>query len=221
VSRSSLPTVAVVAVAAGLLLSACGGGGSSNSDKIIKSSTAPAPTSASPEPTASPVDTVKRPATTLPKDFKVTFDWPSTGDATKDAVLHDAEQYVLAYNRASALDSTKDPAYQFYSRDQGLTYARAQIDANIQGGYAPTGLDAYYRATVTVLGSGRASVTYCEDESRAYSKETKTGKVDITTPDDSAFVFYNTLFVKDAVSNGVWQASHVVVTEKAVSQCKR
>jgi len=162
---------------------------------------------------------VKRPSTALPAGLSVTFDWPKTGDATKDAVLNDAEQYVLSYNRAAALSDLNDPAYGFYSRDQGLTYARAQIQANIDGGWAPTGVDHYYQAKAAIVRTGAVTLSYCEDQSKAYSKNVKTGKVNITTSSINSFIQYNVLFVKDDGSNGVWQASQVVVIEKA-AQCE-
>ena len=220
-TRTSLLTAAACAVSAGLLLTGCGGGSSDSADKNRPSdSGTSSATSASPTATATASDNVKRPSTALPKDFTVTFDWPKTGDSTKDAVLNDGEQYVRGLNRAAALSDVKDPAYQFYSRNQGLTYARTQIDGNISGGWVPTGVDRYYRAKVALAGSGNATLSYCEDERKAYSKEVTTGKVDVTTPSDNSFVLYNALFVKDANSNGVWQASQITVIEKAVAQCK-
>lgn len=222
VTRSFLPTVSAVSAvaAAALLLTGCGGG-SGGSDKIDQSD-ATTTSAAAPTTTASatPSDTVKRPSTALPKDLTMTFDWPKTGDATKDAVLNDAEQYIRGYNRAAAAHNLKDPAYQFYSRDQGLTYAQAQIKANISGNWAPMGDDRYYGDKLKVVSSGSVTLSYCRNQTKAYSKNFTSGKVNITTPSDSDYVLYNVLFTKDAVSNGVWQASHVVVVERA-TQCKQ
>lgn len=217
-TRSSLPIAVAAAVSAGLLLTACGGGGSDSSDKIQPDTTGPSASASSPTASASASSAVRRPSTALPKGFTVTFDWPKTGDATKDAILQDGEQYIRAYNRAAALGTLKDPAYGFYSRNQGLSYAQAQIKANIDGGWAPTGVDHYYRVKADVIRTGAATLSYCEDQSKAYSKNVKTGKVNITTASANSFVLYNVLFVKDAASNGVWQASQVTVIERA-TQC--
>jgi hypothetical protein len=220
VTRTSLPLAVAVAVSAGLLLTACGGGGSDNSDKIQSSD--PATTSASPSssPTASATvsDSAKGPSTALPKDLTMVFDWPKTGDATKDAVLNDGEQYVRAYTRAAAAHNLKDPAYQFYSRDDAFTYARNQVTENTKDDLAPTGLDRYYSATVGNVKSGSATLSFCEDQSKNYSKEVKTGKVLVTTPSITDYYQYNLLLFKDP-SDGVWQASKITVLE--APKCKR
>ncbi|MEV6013035.1 hypothetical protein AB0M29_40515 [Streptomyces sp. NPDC051976] len=218
-NRTSVPIAGAVTASVLLLLTACGGGGSDTADHIQPSAGGKPSASSNPTPSSTQAG-AERPSTALPKDLKLVFDWPKTGDPTKDAVFADAAQYVRAYNRAAASHDLKDPAYQFYSRDQGLTYAHAQITANIDGGWAPTGVDHYYRAKVTLPRPGSATLTYCRDQTKAYSKNVATGKVHLTTPSDSDFVLYNVLYVKDASSKGVWQASHVVVIEKA-TQCKR
>lgn len=218
-TRTSLPVGVAVFVTAGLLLSACGGGGSDSSDKIQSSgSPSASPTASSASPSASAADAVKRPSTAVPKDLKMVFDWPRTGDAVKDAVLNDGEQYVLAYTRAAASHDLKDPAYLFYSRDDALTYARGQVTQNIKDDLAPTGLDSYYSATVAKVDSTSATLSFCEDQSKNYSKELKTGKVLVTTPSIDDFYQYNLLLFKDP-SNGVWKTSKITVME--APKCKR
>jgi hypothetical protein len=217
VTRSTLP-IAAAALSAGLLLTACGGGGADNSDKIQPSSTTANPTATSAVPTAT-ADAVKRPSTALPKDLTMAFDWPKTGDATKDAVLGDGEQYIRALKRASAEDNLKDPAYQFYSRDDALSYAHDQIKANVDGGYAPMGQDHYYSAKVGLVRSGSATLSFCRDQSKVFSKVVKTGKVLRSAPNADSFIQYNLLLVKDGHSNGVWQTSQITVIEGA-KQCR-
>ncbi|WP_335981207.1 MULTISPECIES: hypothetical protein [Streptomycetaceae] len=219
-TRSFLPTAAVTSAlaAAAVLLAGCGGGSGGSktidsSDRTTTSAAAPTQTA-----TATPSDQAKGPSTALPKDLTMTFDWPSTGDATKDAVLDGGRQYLKAYNRAAAAHDLKDPAYQFYSRDDALTYARDQINQNIKDDLAPTGLDRYYSATVSDVQAGSATLSFCEDQSKSYSKEVKTGKVLVTTPSIDDYYQYNLLLFKDT-SNGVWQASKITVLE--APKCKR
>jgi hypothetical protein len=213
VTRAALPVCAALAASAALLLTACGGGGSDSADKARPSDTGtPSATATSASPSATASDGVNRPSTALPKDLTMTFDWRTTGNVTKDAVLHDGRQYVQAFNRAAALNSLKDPAYQFYSRDQALTYARGQITDNIKEGWAPTGLDRYDSAKVAVVSDTSATLTFCEDQSKNYSKELKTGKVLLTTPSIGDYYRYNLLLFKDP-TNGVWQTSKITVLE--------
>ncbi|MFF7197231.1 hypothetical protein ACFZAM_26430 [Streptomyces sp. NPDC008079] len=221
-TRSSLPIAVALAASAGLLLTACGGGGSDSSDKIQPSETVTtaAPTATTASPTQAAGDGVNRPSTELPKDLTMAFEWPKTGDATKDAVLNDGEQYLRALKRASARDDLKDPAYQFYSRNAALTYAHDQIKANVDGGFAPTGEDHYYSAKVSIVRSGSATLSFCRDQSKVFSKKVKTGEVLRSAPNDDSFILYNLLLTKDAASNGVWQSSQITVIEGA-KQCRR
>lgn len=221
-TRSSLPTAVALAASAALLLTACGGGGSDSSDKIQPSATTATAAATTPPPTtpsATPTDTVNRPSTALPKDLTMVFDWPKTGDATKDAVLHDGEQYLRALKRASARNDLKDPAYQFYSRNAALTYAHGQIKANIDGGWAPTGQDHYYGAKTSIVRSGSATLSFCRDQSKVFSMNVKTKAVNRTAPNDDSYILYNILLVKDAASNGIWQSSQITVIEGA-KQCR-
>lgn len=221
-TRSSL-TVAACAVSVGLMLTACGGGGSDSSDKIqpsmARTTTSTTPSQSQSQSAIPTADGVKRPSTALPKDLTMTFDWPKTGDTTKDAVLSDGEQYIRALKRASAEDDLKDPAYQFYSRDDALSYAHDQIKANIDAGYAPTGHDHYYDAKVNVVRTGSATLGFCRDQSEVFSKEVTTGKVLRSTPNADSFLQYNVLLVRDGSSNGVWQSSRITVIEGA-KQCR-
>lgn len=213
-TRSALYVTAALTAATAILLTACGGSNAGDSDKIAGTSTT-APTAT---PSASPADAVKRPPTDLPKDLTMVFDWPKTGDATKDAVLNDSMQYLRAVKRASAGNDLRDPAYGFYSRDQALSYAHAQIKANIDGGWAPVGQDHYFRATVDAFKAGSATLSFCRDQSKVFSKKVTTGKVNRTGVDDSSYLLYNLLLVKDSVSKGVWQTTRITVLKAA--QCK-
>jgi hypothetical protein len=219
-TRTSLPVAVAVAVSGGLLLAACGGGGGSDSsDPIQPATTAPAAVTAAGTPTArvTVAGGVTRPSTALPKDLTMTFEWPKTGDATKDAVLSDAEEYVRAYTRAAAAHNLKDPAYLFYSRGDALSYARDQINQNIKQDWAPTGIDSYYSAKVATVRSNSATLTFCEDQSKNYSKDLKTGKVLVTTPSIDDYFRYNLLLYKNPA--GVWQAAKITVLEAPA--CKR
>ncbi|MDF9813825.1 hypothetical protein [Streptomyces sp. SPB162] len=217
-TRSTLPIAAALTMATVLSLSACGGD-ATPSDKISGVPTAAPTTTAPATPSTAPSDSVKRPATDLPSDLKMVFTWPKTGDAARDAVLNDGEQYMRAIKRASAKSDLKDPAYTFYSRNDGLTYAHNQIKANISGGWAPTGDDRYYEAKADVFKAGSATLTFCRDQSKVFSKKVKTGEVVRTPATDKSFVLYNLLLVKDSTSRGVWQTSKITVVEGA-AQCK-
>ncbi|MCM2427837.1 hypothetical protein [Streptomyces sp. RKAG337] len=218
-TRSTPPIAAALATATALALALTACGSDAKPSEGISGVPTTAPTTAPTTPSASPADSVKRPPTDLPSDLKMVFTWPKTGDAARDSVLNDGEQYMRAIKRASAKDDLKDPAYAFYSRNDGLAYAHNQIKANIDGGWAPTGDDRYYEAKADVFKAGSATLTFCRDQSKVFSKKVKTGEVLRTPADDKSYVLYNLLLVKDGSSNGVWQTSKITVVEGA-AQCK-
>jgi hypothetical protein len=212
VTRSTLPIAVTVTALLGLPLSACGGGSEpADRKEPVATSTAPPP--------AATAEAVRRPTTELPGNLRMVFDWPKTGDAAKDAVLTDAEQYVRALKRASARHDLKDPAYRFYARNAALTYAHDQIKVNIDGGWAPVGDDRYYDVKVDLLDSGRATLGFCRDQSKVFSRDVRTGRVNRGAPNANSYVLYNLLLVHDDASNGVWQASEITVIE-GVAKCR-
>ncbi|MGP3922311.1 hypothetical protein [Streptomyces sp. 8N616] len=207
-SARSLPiTAAACAVAAAMMLAACSGG----EDKPKDDKIAGAESSDTSTPSASPTADGARPNTELPEDLRMVFEWNKTGKPAADAVFADAEQYFRGLKRASVNHDLKDPAYSFYSRDEGLSYAIKQIKLNIEGGLAPTGTDRYFNGKVAVFEKGSAGLVTCRDQSKLYSKNTKSGKVEKTDPkDERNFVLYNLGLRKDP--KGVWKVSDVSVT---------
>ncbi len=206
-------TAIALTASAILLLSACSG--SSHSSVAVKGAQ-PAPASMS--PSASAAADPKGPTITLPADLRVVFQWNPTGDPVKDAVLKDTEQYIRGLNEASIKANPNDPGYRFYSEGSAAQYAYEQVEANIKGGWVPTGTDRFYEAQVAVASDGEAGITFCEDQSRNFSKVVKSGKILRTAPSDADYYFYNIGLVEDSVK-GVWRTNKITVQGKAV-RCK-
>ncbi|WP_031519882.1 hypothetical protein [Streptomyces sp. NRRL F-5123] len=205
--------LACVAVSAALLLSACGG--SKKDDGKIKdpgtdvSTSAPAPTttSAAPSPTAAGV---KRPTITFPADFKDVFEGGKTGDPVKDAILADNQGYVTAIDDAVIQGSTHTDALEFYSTGKASTNAVEFVNSFLSQGQSLYGTTRYYNREVTMLSKDQAALLYCGDETNAFPKDRKTGKVDrgTSTEDKSRnYVFYNTDLKKNA--QGVWVTDNI------------
>ncbi|MDJ0346707.1 hypothetical protein QMK19_34590 [Streptomyces sp. H10-C2] len=210
-------TVALVTAAA-LALTACSGDDAKTSGQATGAPSTPSTTTPTRD-TSSPSATARRPVTDLPSDLKMVFVWPKTGNTTQDAVLNDGEQYIRALKRASAKNDLTDPGYAFYSRNDGRAYARSQIQANITGGWAPTGDDRYYDAKADVFKAGSATLSFCRDQSKVFSKNVETGAVVRTSPNAKSFVLYNLLLVTDTASHGVWQTTKITVIAGA-PQCR-
>ncbi|MEV0639640.1 hypothetical protein AB0I77_32840 [Streptomyces sp. NPDC050619] len=214
--RRSLPVAAALAATAALLLTACGSGddSSGDNDKIAGADTGSPATSASPSASAS--DSAGRPDIRLPEDVENVFEGWKTGDATKDAALSDAEQALNSVDDAIARGDTDSKALAFYYQGDALVsevkWVQAWLDENI----AWTGTTRYFNPQVTLRDKKTAVVIYCANDSKAYNKDRKTGKVDKTPTADSPYVLYNTRMEKNA--DGVWQTTGLI-TKRGNAQC--
>jgi len=205
VKRRTLPTAAALAAAAGLLLTACGGGDDSSkaNDKIAG---ADAGGSSSPTPSASATAEKNAPRFTFPSDVKVTVDRDSTGDTTKDAILRDVAHSTQANIEAFAQGKSQTTNMNRYFAGAAFTYWVQQVADFKKDGLTLTGQYRYYDFEVTDVANGKtAAARYCEDQSKAFSKEIKTQKVLRTKVTDKSFVLYTLQAQKD--SAGDWQVT--------------
>jgi hypothetical protein len=220
VSRTTLPTATAVTttvLTAALLLTACSGNSSTSSGKI---STAPpvAPTTTS-APSTQPT-APGAPHFDIPSDITVRFEGFDSSDPTKKAALTDATYAAEAVLEFEATTHTNESANfkRFWTGAKGAEYADSLISQG-RGGLVITGIYRYYDPVVKTLanGGGNLSVTYCEDQRKAYSKDSKTGKVLTTSPSPSDFREWTLLMAKN--SSGEWQVfDHQWV--KGAKQCQ-
>jgi hypothetical protein len=208
---------ATLTTAVALLLSGCGGSETDDSakDKIAGAETG-ASASASPSPSPSK-DSIERPEIKLPSDVKNVFEGGKTGDAVKDAVLADNERMINSIDEAITVDAKEHPALKFYSKDNALMAAASYIQSFYEAGTTWTGSTRYYDREVTLSGQSAATVTYCGDETKSYSKDRKTKKVKKTPGDADDYVSYSARMKKSA--EGVWQTVNVV-SERGAEKCR-
>ncbi|MEU4165998.1 hypothetical protein AB0F46_03810 [Streptomyces sp. NPDC026665] len=204
--RRTLPVATAFAATTALLLTACGGGDDSPkaNDKIAgadQGSTA----SASPSTTTS--DDADRPDITLPKDLSDKFENWSTGDTAKDAVLADVKRRVDATNYAITAGNAELPALGFYYSGTALADAGDWVTSIVKDGYSITGVNRYYNAKIDLFDSASAGVVYCEDQSKAFAKDRKSGKAIKTDVTPKSYVLYTTRLEKN--EKGVWQTTRL------------
>ncbi|MEU6379989.1 hypothetical protein [Streptomyces sp. NPDC046909] len=223
-ARRALPiTAAAFATTAALLLTACGGGGDSSSDDIKGADTGSSSPSASASASASPA--ADRPDVSLPEDLDLVFDFEKPSDTDSAAALADAENYIRALNHGITEQNPDDPAFQYYSAGDAARYANSQIKEYVKGGWTLTGTDRYYRAETSAAGDSKTvklvNVTFCEDQSKVFGKEVKSGKVlESENAEGSAANYLKfSLVMASAKSSPVWRAQQITVTEKA-TECK-
>lgn len=216
-------TAAALATAAALVLTACGGG--SGGDDKITSSPSTATTSASPSAPAGPADSASLridPSLALPADVKVAFQWTTPKDPTRAAALSGAANFVQAIDHAVVKQNKNDPGLRGYAADDALAYARNFVQENVDAKVTLSGTDRYYEPVFDTGTAGTQSVRIklCNDQSKLYSKDIATGKVEVTGPSDRNYVLYDIVMVKLPAAKDLWQARGITVKEKSL-QCKQ
>ncbi|MFZ3472145.1 hypothetical protein ACODT3_15665 [Streptomyces sp. 4.24] len=204
-TRRTLPVAVATTAAAALLLSACGGGGTKASDKIAGSeSSAPPSASAS----ASPSQAAGRPTITLPADVKNVFETWATGEPVKDAILGDVTGRINATDAAIVSEDPESAAIPFYYKGEALIGAAKWIVDYKKEGRTITGTTRFFSPKVQVSNDTSAVVSYCSDETKAFDKDRKTGKVNEDPATSNSYVLYSTKVDKN--SQGVWQTTQLV-----------
>lgn len=207
----NLATAAMLVTTAGLLLTGCGSG--NQSPGPIKGAQTAAPSSAAPSTSSS----VQRPKITLPNDLHLVFEDDKTGDSAKDAVLYDNEQFIEATHQAIARSNLSDKAYQFYAEGPAGADTYSWIKTFVDADMRSTGTARYYDREVTIGSDGSATIGYCEDESKAYGKDLKTGKVEATPSTKNSYVYYTGSVKRN--SKGIWVAEQMT-SQRGASKCQ-
>jgi hypothetical protein len=89
----------------------------------------------------------------LPSDLSYIFNWPSTDNAAKDAVLKDSEQSIKAVDLAIANQDPLDKGYRFHDEGKAATQTQQFIKAYVKAKARATGS---YRYTKRVSGSSKS-----------------------------------------------------------------
>ncbi|MEV6313628.1 hypothetical protein [Streptomyces sp. NPDC051776] len=202
-ARRILTTAAAFTAGAALVLTACGDGDESP-EKIEGADKG---TSAS--PSADAPDSVKRPEVKLPKSFALDFRGWTSSDPIEQAVLNDGKEQVRAGYAAIIANDPGSTALAFYDTKTGLAQDREWIKTYTDKDLTVIGKAPVYNAKATVVGEKKraASLSYCMDESKAYSKNRKTGKVEGTPAGTNSKVLYTTTLKQS--EQGVWQTVSV------------
>lgn len=211
-----LATVALTASAA-LLLTACGSGDdeSKDNDKIAGAGQESDKESAS--PSASPSGDADRPKIKLPDDLTMTFEEARTGDAVKKAVLADNAERMRAVNAAITGTDPKGEAVGHYNTGKALEASATWIETFKKADLSITGEVRYYDRQVTLKDKKTATLSFCADEGKGYTKDKKSGKTNKTPVTKKSYVSYNTQLIKN--DDGTWQTSQIISTRGA-AQCQ-
>ncbi|MFE0175285.1 hypothetical protein ACFWZ2_23490 [Streptomyces sp. NPDC059002] len=184
-NRRTMPTVAALAAASALILTACSSG-SESSDKI--EGAGGDTSTASKSPTTSPTKPAKLPDFGLPDDVTVDIESGATGDKAKDRILQEQAEGLMARQRIYVdLDPNSRYLTRYYDGEARAYYV-AEIKKAKAEGRTITGHYRYYDRKIVDSNDDRAIVTYCEDRSKAYAKDIKSGKTRKTEPSPEDFI---------------------------------
>jgi len=204
VSRRTLTTTAAALTAtATLLLTACGGSDDSSSDDIKGADTG----AGSPSVSASKAPGANRPDIKLPDTFQADFEGWTNSDPELQTALDDGKERLRA-SYAAIIAAEPEASYlSFYSgpsaMSTGSTWVKSYKGLTIIGEVKVSDPEIAY------LGSkkNRATLSYCVDESKGFSKDLKSGETAGTPKGESPKVRYLTSLGKQ--SNGVWKTMTV------------
>nr|WP_306416620.1 hypothetical protein [Streptomyces sp. alain-838] len=132
-------------------------------------------------------------------------------------MLADNERMINSIDEAITVDAEEHPALKFYSKDNALIAAASYVQSFYEAGTTWTGSTRYYDREVTLSGENAATVTYCGDETKSYSKDRETKEVKKTPGDADDYVSYSARVQKNA--DGVWQTTNVV-SERGSEKCQ-
>ncbi|MGW7271581.1 hypothetical protein ACWGH5_13750 [Streptomyces sp. NPDC054864] len=211
-----LATVALTASAA-LFLTACGSGDdeAKDNDKVAGAKQEDGKNSTS--PSASPSEESGRPKVKLPDDLTMIFEESRTGDAVKKAVLADNAERMRAVNAAITGTDPKAEAVGYYNTGRALEASASWIEKFKAADLSLTGTVRYYDRQVTLKDKKTATLSFCADEGKGYTKNKKNEKTNKTPVTKNSFVSYNTQLIKS--DDGTWQTSQIVSTRGA-AQCQ-
>ncbi|ALV51975.1 hypothetical protein ACWDMR_14855 [Streptomyces althioticus] len=215
--RPTLLAALALTATAALTLSACGSDDDSPSkdaDEIAGADTGGGKPASPSESAAAPTD---RPKIELPSDLTLTFEGGETGDPVKDAILADSAERMRAVDAAITGTDPKGEALSFYNTGKALEAALNWVAQFEEAGATMTGEARYYDRKVTLKGKNSATLLFCADESKGFSKDKKTNKIHKTPVTKNSYVLYNTRLDKNA--EGVWQTSQIISTRGA-AQCQ-
>ena len=202
-----------IAVTTALTLTACG---SEEPDTAAKDSDKAKGTKASAS-SSSPSTSAGRPKIELPADLKLTFEGGETGDPVKDAILTDNAERMRAVDAAITGTDLEGKALAFYNTGKALKAAHDWVAQFEEAGATITGEARYYEREVTLKGEDSATLTFCADESKGFSKDKKTNEIHKTPVTKNSYVLYNTRLDKNA--DGVWQTSQII-SNRGAAQCQ-
>jgi len=205
---------AVAALTAAATLTGCGAS-TSQPPAALPGTTGAAPqTSSAPAVAVLPADA---PKFTIPSDMHIVIEADSTGVATKDAVLLDADYQFYGFVEAISTGNAKDTNFKQWTTGDAYAGLSQSVQTWKSRNERLTGTDRLFKRTVTMSKDGsQAAYTACEDSSQAFPMKIGSNSHDTNTAGRGNFTLWQGMFTKRAANS--WVLS-LVFTKSGASQC--
>lgn len=202
-----------------------------NSTTVNTSGSMSAATSASASVSATPTDSPSTPAAppssnvpaaVLPADLKFQVDGQPPSDPVQKAVWDGWFAEYQAEFQAITRQDSNDSLYKLWTgteKNAGFDATASTqkfIAAFIANGHSVSGTLRLYNWTVTATDSIGYHLSWCEDQTKFYDKDIKTGKVLLTSPSRSDFYFYRSTLQKGP--DGRW-ITNWIQSSRGDSRC--
>lgn len=205
---------AVAAVTVASLLTACGTSASQPPAALPGTDVAGPATSSAPAVAVLPADA---PKFSIPSDLHLVIEADSTGDATKDTVLLDAQYQFYGFVEAISTGNTKDQNFKQWTNGDAYAGLSQSVQTWKSRNERLTGTDRVFKRTVTMSKDGsQAAYSACEDSSQTYPMKIGSSTHDTNTAGQGNFTLWQGTFTKRAANT--WVLS-LVFTKSGASQC--
>ncbi|MEV0847629.1 hypothetical protein AB0J21_17465 [Streptomyces sp. NPDC049954] len=153
----------------------------------------------------------------LPTGMRNVFEGgPRSGVAGE--VLADSANWINSMDLAIERGTFDGSHFTDYAADEAIESGHAFVTDYHKHQETWTGVTRYYDRQVQLMSRSAARLTYCGDESKAFTEEVRTHRIHRTTKvAATAYVAYETSLKKNA--RGIWQTVSVD-SERGAARCQ-
>lgn len=210
----SLATATATLLAVTVTVTGCGASAAQPNATLPAGGAAATQASSGPPVATMPADA---PKFAIPTDFHLVIDADSTGNATSDSILLDAQYQFYGFVEAISSGNTSDANFKQWTTGDAYAGLSQSVDTWKSRGERLTGTDHVYKRTVTVSSNGsQAAYSACEDSSKAYPLKIGSGQRLSNSAGTGNFTLWQGTFIKH--SSGAWVLD-LIFTKPGASQC--
>jgi hypothetical protein len=147
------------------------------------------------------------------------FDTPLPGNAAQARIIRDFRESEILWTRSDTAHHLVGPVTDYVTGD-ALSHLRAAVRAAKTDDLAPAGTDRLFLTRVTAVTAGQATISTCDDGSRATMKDLRTGQTMGFPSASQAYAFEAWHLVRLSGHWAVSSFSLVFPPDPRASQCQ-